>query len=105
LSIIDPEYDTMKLVDIEIRGQKRFGQLKDRLHNPSNAELNHFCESYKMFFEHADQRFKDLAMEWKRQQMPMESHRPKQEAPKVGRNDPCPFGIGLKYKKCCGTKV
>jgi hypothetical protein len=19
----------------------------------------------------------------------------------VGRNDPCPFGSGLKYKKCC----
>lgn len=22
-------------------------------------------------------------------------------APKVGRNDPCPCGSGLKYKKCC----
>jgi uncharacterized protein YecA (UPF0149 family) len=20
----------------------------------------------------------------------------------VGRNDPCPCGSGLKYKKCCG---
>ena len=24
------------------------------------------------------------------------------EGPKVGRNDPCPCGSGLKYKKCCG---
>ena len=23
------------------------------------------------------------------------------EAPKVGRNDPCPCGSGKKYKKCC----
>lgn len=23
--------------------------------------------------------------------------------PKVGRNDPCPCGSGLKYKKCCGA--
>ena len=23
-------------------------------------------------------------------------------APKVGRNDPCPCGSGLKYKRCCG---
>jgi preprotein translocase subunit SecA len=23
------------------------------------------------------------------------------ETPKVGRNDPCPCGSGLKYKKCC----
>jgi len=45
------------------------------------------------FFEHADQRFKDLAME---------SHRPQQEAHKVWRNDPHPCGSGLKYKKCCG---
>jgi uncharacterized protein YecA (UPF0149 family) len=21
---------------------------------------------------------------------------------KIGRNDPCPCGSGLKYKKCCG---
>jgi Protein of unknown function (DUF1186)/SEC-C motif len=24
------------------------------------------------------------------------------EAPKVGRNDPCPCGSGKKYKRCCG---
>jgi hypothetical protein len=23
------------------------------------------------------------------------------QAPKVGRNDPCPCGSGAKYKKCC----
>jgi uncharacterized protein len=23
--------------------------------------------------------------------------------PKVGRNDPCPCGSGIKYKKCCGA--
>jgi len=26
----------------------------------------------------------------------------KRETPKVGRNEPCPCGSGLKYKKCCG---
>ncbi|MBI4340885.1 MAG: SEC-C domain-containing protein [Candidatus Omnitrophica bacterium] len=26
----------------------------------------------------------------------------KHEGPKVGRNDPCPCGSGLKYKKCHG---
>ena len=25
------------------------------------------------------------------------------EAPKVGRNDPCPCGSGKKFKKCCGA--
>ena len=27
------------------------------------------------------------------------------EAPKIGRNDPCPCGSGKKYKKCCGRGV
>ena len=26
----------------------------------------------------------------------------KRESQKVGRNDPCPCGSTLKYKKCCG---
>jgi hypothetical protein len=28
----------------------------------------------------------------------------RREAPKVGRNDPCPCGSGRKYKKCCGRE-
>jgi preprotein translocase subunit SecA len=27
----------------------------------------------------------------------------KRDAPRVGRNDPCPCGSGKKYKKCCGV--
>ncbi len=27
---------------------------------------------------------------------------PKREAPRVGRNDPCPCGSGKKFKSCCG---
>jgi uncharacterized protein len=27
---------------------------------------------------------------------------PRRNAPKVGRNDPCPCGSGKKYKRCCG---
>ena len=30
---------------------------------------------------------------------------PKRVAKKVGRNDPCPCGSGLKYKKCCGRNA
>lgn len=29
---------------------------------------------------------------------------PVSHEPKVGRNDPCPCGSGLKYKKCCLLK-
>jgi uncharacterized protein YecA (UPF0149 family) len=26
----------------------------------------------------------------------------KRDAPKIGRNKPCPCGSGIKYKRCCG---
>jgi uncharacterized protein len=28
----------------------------------------------------------------------------KRESPKVGRNEPCPCGSGLKFKQCCGKE-
>lgn len=83
----------------------RGGCTKDRIHNPSNTELNYFCESYKIFFEHADKKFKELAREWKSQQRPWESDQPRRETPRTGRNDPCPCGSGLKFKKCCGAET
>ena len=33
-----------------------------------------------------------------------EKNRPVKKGEKVGRNDPCPCGSGLKYKKCCGKQ-
>jgi uncharacterized protein len=37
-------------------------------------------------------------------QVSANAHRsePRRNAPKVGRNDPCPCGSGKKYKRCCG---
>ncbi len=31
-----------------------------------------------------------------------EKNKPVKKGTKIGRNDPCPCGSGLKYKKCCG---
>jgi preprotein translocase subunit SecA len=28
-----------------------------------------------------------------------------QKKKKIGRNDPCPCGSGLKYKHCCGKNI
>ncbi|MFQ6038308.1 MAG: anaerobic sulfatase maturase [Candidatus Aminicenantales bacterium] len=85
----------------------RGGCPKDRLHNPQDQTLSRFCLSYEMFFAHADARFRKLAKAWKSQQ---QNERQQQEKsvssdrlfPRVGRNDPCPCGSGLKFKKCCG---
>ena len=48
-----------------------------------------------------------LAAYWyfrKHRQVSPNAHRsePRRNAPKIGRNDPCPRGSGKKYKKCCG---
>jgi uncharacterized protein len=81
----------------------RGGCTKNRIHSPSNKELNFFCSSYKMFFEHADRHLKKLALDWKGKQTPSDAEEPTtQQPPKIERNDPCPCGSGLKYKKCCG---
>ena len=83
----------------------RGGCTKDRIHNPADPQLNHFCQSYKTFFAHADERLKQLAAEWKRRQMPPGFPGPDKDPDKAGRNDPCPCGSGLKFKKCCGKNM
>lgn len=43
----------------------RGGCPKDRENNPATNGSNHFCQSYKMFFQHANKRLKQLADDWK----------------------------------------
>lgn len=68
----------------------RGGCTKDRRLSEYQG-TSHFCEAYKLFFQHADRKFKHLIQQ-----------RKKRETGKVGRNEPCPCGSGSKYKKCCG---
>jgi len=42
----------------------RGGCPKDRLRDPRDAGLNHFCRAFEMFFEHADTRLRELAENW-----------------------------------------
>jgi uncharacterized protein len=81
----------------------RGGCPKDRLRDPRDLGVSHFCEAYKMFFEHADADMKLLIAAWRRK---ADAEGARQEraamAGPVGRNEPCPCGSGLKFKKCCG---
>ncbi len=78
----------------------RGGCTKDRRLSV-DREASHFCESYKIFFQHADRKFKQLIKQ-------REKRREEEErlslghTKKVGRNEPCPCGSERKYKKCCG---
>jgi len=88
----------------------RGGCTKDRLRDPTDHGSNHFCNAFKMFFDHADLEFRRLAEEWLEERRKaeeavyrrQEAYASLHAAIKVGRNDPCPCGSGKKYKKCCG---
>ena len=71
---------------------------KDRQGDKRDNGSNHFCSSYKMFFEHADSRLQKLANEWKRQNGMIQPEEKKDdfEAIEISRNDPCPCGSGKK---------
>lgn len=79
----------------------RGGCVKDRVRDPSDGGMSHFCGAYRAFFAHADASLRNIAGEWRAKQ---EARRRAMGAGlrNVGRNDPCPCGSGLKYKKCCG---
>ena len=61
--------------------------------------LNYLCAGLKRFFLHSRA---PLARMASRQREPAPG--PKTAPPQAGRNDPCPCGSGLKYKKCCAGR-
>jgi uncharacterized protein len=77
--------------------------------------LNYLCVGYKRFFTHCQPFVQEVATQWRKQKLELEQLAPRKQAtpartqhrtlirtgPKTGRNDPCPCGSGLKYKKCC----
>jgi uncharacterized protein len=80
------------------------------LRTPDGKEgLNYLCAGYKRFFTHCRPFVAEVAAEWRRQRPgarsspPSTQAMPARPAPRLrpGRNDPCPCGSGLKYKKCC----
>lgn len=50
------------------------GCTKDRLRDPRDNGISHFCESYKMFFNHADERLEELAEKWRSEQASYGEH-------------------------------
>ena len=95
--------------DCEWLVQCRGGCTKDRTQVPQKQDLNYFCSSFKAFFQHADAQYKKMAEEWKiRDKQQREKNKKNMmEAIASGqlvvsRNDLCPCGSGMKFKKCCG---
>jgi uncharacterized protein len=72
------------------------------------AGLNYLCAGYKRFFTHCRPFVEQVGAQWRRQtlqgQGPQAHTAGTRRDPEPGRNDPCPCGSGLKYKKCCLVK-
>jgi len=90
----------------EVRAMCNGGCPKNRFLKTPDGEqgLNYLCVGYRRFFTHCQPFVTEVAALWKRQSR--ERSLPKWDTyvpsqPKTGRNDPCPCGSGLKYKKCC----
>lgn len=70
--------------------------------------LSHLCEGWKLFFEQTRNGFRKLAGDVNQmrrdeaQQTGANHPAAAVKQGRIGRNEPCPCGSGLKYKKCCG---
>ena len=70
--------------------------------------LNWLCEGLKAFFKHTERPMKIMADLLRRgrtapEVMAVLEAEEKEKFANTGRNDPCPCGSGLKFKKCCGS--
>lgn len=74
--------------------------------------LNYLCEGYRIFFSHIERPMQVMADLLRRGHtadgvMEMRAGEKGEhgvKAANVGRNDPCPCGSGVKYKKCHGRR-
>jgi uncharacterized protein len=84
---------------------------KDRFITTDDGEpgLNYLCAGYKAFFTHIDESMRFMANELVHERPPtnvmaytvLKDLELKARFARAGRNDPCPCGSGLKYKRCC----
>jgi uncharacterized protein len=98
--------------DCEVRFVCNGGCPKDRFINTPDGEpgLNYLCAGFRAFFNHINRPMHMMAAELRAQRAPAnvmfmlarEQLELEKQFAKTGRNDPCPCGSGLKFKKCHG---
>jgi uncharacterized protein len=99
-------------LDCEVRFVCNGGCPKNRfIDTPDGAPgLNYLCEGYRAFFNHVDEPMRFMAAELSQRRPPANvilymAHKDaalKQAYAQTSRNDPCPCGSGLKFKRCHG---
>jgi uncharacterized protein len=96
----------------DVRAMCNGGCPKDRFIRARDGEegLNYLCAGFQKFFRHSRSTFEQLVPLWQagatdEQLMAAARGEYLREALPTRRNDPCPCGSGLKYKKCCMGKL
>jgi hypothetical protein len=128
VAVPDPAaLDWEQLKDTPLPPGVDLGQLKKLMASPQGellADFSAFCQEQgvdpEAGGEGVEERLRQLHEEWLQtprdtlsgrtpsealsggRLFPQKVETFRREAPKVGRNDPCPCGSGRKYKKCCG---
>jgi uncharacterized protein len=98
----------------EVRFVCNGGCPKNRFITTPDGEsgLNYLCAGYRAFFNHVDAPMRFMANELAHQRPPANImfalHQQDQAMQaafaSAGRNDPCPCGSGLKFKRCHGRR-
>ena len=102
-------------LECEVRFVCNGGCPKNRIIQTPAGEpgLNYLCAGYRAFFNHIDPAMTFMANELRQRRPPANVvlWRAQQEQAQAalfaqaGRNDPCPCGSGVKFKKCHGKRV
>ena len=100
--------------DCEVRFVCHGGCPKNRfIQTPTGEEgLNYLCAGYRAFFNHIGPTMNFMTGELKQRRPPANvmlqvaryDDELKRALAKAGRNDPCPCGSGIKYKRCHGRR-
>ncbi len=94
--------------ECDVRPMCNGGCPKDRFICTPDGEagLNYLCSGFRSFFRYSRRHLLRLESRRKPAPPPARTTQPTirthlNQVPKISRNDPCPCGSGLKYKKCC----
>jgi uncharacterized protein len=87
--------------ECEVLAMCHGGCLKYRfLRTPEDEPgLNYLCAGLKRFFLHSREPLARLVSQQRKRETAFRA-----APPTAGRNDPCPCGSGLKYKRCCALR-
>ncbi|MEE9226993.1 MAG: SEC-C metal-binding domain-containing protein, partial [Acidobacteriota bacterium] len=91
------------LIEYKKESFNMFGAMKEQIEDNFLRYLFHFDAAlHRKREEEIQRRRQQQALSYSAPTQEARKKTVKREAPKVGRNDPCPCGSGRKYKKCHG---